>query len=74
MLEFRRSLPAYKEKDAVLAAISQNQVSHNCIFLFLLSCFTCSQGVLPNFSRAVVYESLHVRISSLVEMARLFFS
>ncbi|XP_048318290.1 DExH-box ATP-dependent RNA helicase DExH5, mitochondrial [Ziziphus jujuba] len=26
MLEFRRSLPAYKEKDAVLAAISQNQV------------------------------------------------
>ncbi|WOL01197.1 DExH-box ATP-dependent RNA helicase DExH3 [Canna indica] len=26
MLEFRRSLPAYKEKEALLAAISQNQV------------------------------------------------
>ncbi|PON73741.1 DEA(D/H)-box RNA helicase family protein [Parasponia andersonii] len=26
ILEFRRSLPAYKEKDAVLSAISQNQV------------------------------------------------
>lgn len=26
MLEFRRSLPAYKEKDAILTAISQNQV------------------------------------------------
>uniref|UniRef100_A0A5B7AYU7 RNA helicase n=1 Tax=Davidia involucrata TaxID=16924 RepID=A0A5B7AYU7_DAVIN len=26
MLEFRRSLPAYKEKDALLTAISQNQV------------------------------------------------
>ncbi|XP_024989682.1 DExH-box ATP-dependent RNA helicase DExH5, mitochondrial isoform X1 [Cynara cardunculus var. scolymus] len=26
MLEFRRSLPAYKEKDAILNAISQNQV------------------------------------------------
>ncbi|KAA8532625.1 hypothetical protein F0562_032559 [Nyssa sinensis] len=26
MLEFRRSLPAYKEKDALLMAISQNQV------------------------------------------------
>jgi ATP-dependent RNA helicase DHX36 len=26
MLEFRKTLPAYKEKDAILAAISQNQV------------------------------------------------
>ncbi|KAF2310897.1 hypothetical protein GH714_018247 [Hevea brasiliensis] len=26
MLEFRKSLPAYKEKDAILTAISQNQV------------------------------------------------
>ncbi|XP_021896216.1 DExH-box ATP-dependent RNA helicase DExH5, mitochondrial isoform X1 [Carica papaya] len=26
MLEFRRTLPAYKEKDAILTAISQNQV------------------------------------------------
>lgn len=28
MLELRRSLPAYKEKDALLTAISRNQVSH----------------------------------------------
>ena len=26
MLEFRKSLPAYKEKDAILTTISQNQV------------------------------------------------
>lgn len=26
MLEFRKTLPAYKEKDAILAAISQNQI------------------------------------------------
>lgn len=28
MLEFRRSLPAYKEKDLLLTAISQNQVCY----------------------------------------------
>lgn len=33
MLEFRRSLPAYKEKDAVLSAISQNQVLHNILYI-----------------------------------------
>lgn len=33
MLEFRRSLPAYKEKDAVLSAISQNQVCHNVFYI-----------------------------------------
>jgi len=30
MMEFRRSLPAYKEKQTLLEAISQNQV----LFLF----------------------------------------
>lgn len=30
MMEFRRSLPAYKEKDAILSAISQNQVFRVC--------------------------------------------
>lgn len=29
MLEVRKSLPAYKEKDALLNAISQNQVNYN---------------------------------------------
>lgn len=38
MMEFRRSLPAYKEKDALLTAFARNQV---CQFLFLLtSCMT----------------------------------
>lgn len=30
MMEFRRSLPAYKEKDNILSAISQNQVLRVC--------------------------------------------
>jgi hypothetical protein len=38
MLEFRRSLPSYKEKDALLTAIARNQV---CQILFLFtSCMT----------------------------------
>lgn len=32
MLELRRSLPAYKEKDALLKAISENQV----LLLFMI--------------------------------------
>lgn len=31
MLEFRKSLPAYKERDALLSVISENQV-HNGLF------------------------------------------
>lgn len=35
MLEFRRSLPAYKEKEALLEAISRNQVLLFLLLLFL---------------------------------------
>jgi HrpA-like RNA helicase len=31
MLEFRRSLPAFKEKDALLKAISENQVTYDSL-------------------------------------------
>ncbi|KAB5524528.1 hypothetical protein DKX38_022277 [Salix brachista] len=37
MIEFRRSLPAYKEKDLLLKAISENQVIVICSFLYLTS-------------------------------------
>lgn len=37
MLEFRRSLPAYKEKESLLRAISENQVL--VFFLSYLYCF-----------------------------------
>jgi ATP-dependent RNA helicase DHX36 len=33
MIEFRRSLPAYKEKDVLLKAVSENQVIVICSFL-----------------------------------------
>lgn len=36
MQEFRRSLPAYKERDALLEAISQNQVCVSMMRLFVL--------------------------------------
>lgn len=35
MLEFRRSLPAFKEREALLAAISQNQVFQNYMVSFI---------------------------------------
>ena len=43
MLELRKSLPAYKKKDALLKAVSENQVSCNLLLLQLVmdDCF-CS--------------------------------
>lgn len=34
MIEFRKTLPAYKEKDALLKAVSANQVNRNSSVLF----------------------------------------
>lgn len=37
MLESRRSLPTYKEKDAILNAISKNQVPYRVLISCLLN-------------------------------------
>ena len=37
-MEFRRSLPAYKEKDAILSAIANNQVVEMLILTLLIAC------------------------------------
>lgn len=44
MLEFRRNLPAYKEKNRLLTAISQNQVCEN--FAVFHSCFLSTIQIL----------------------------
>lgn len=44
MLELRRSLPAYKEKDALLKAISENQVRYDfaTVTIKVLGVYECS--------------------------------
>ena len=58
MIEFRRSLPAYKEKDLLLKAISENQVIVICSFLYLTS--DCSpylyEAVTP--ARTLIFTSI----------------
>lgn len=44
MIEFRRSLPAFKERDALLKAISENQVIQYYYLLFRSFMITCFGG------------------------------
>jgi hypothetical protein len=41
MMEFRHSLPAYKERQALLEAISQNQVFFLFIYVFMPQTYMC---------------------------------
>ncbi|KAL6957771.1 RNA helicase [Sarracenia purpurea var. burkii] len=61
MLEFRRGLPAYKEKDALLMAISQNQV---VIISGETGCGKTTQ--IPQFILESQIESTHGAICSII--------
>lgn len=52
MLEFRRSLPAYKEREALLKAISENQVNYD--LLVIMIDFSC--GFIPTLFSLCIHE------------------